>query len=396
MEKRKTSATESNQEANTPLSSLSRRAFLAEAAATIAVGPALLRASLRNPAEPVFLHLAASSSHAGHIHTFAVTSVGCRLLGSTIVNDFAAFAVHPALPVLYVARDCRHWNGLPRGVVETYAVSRSATPLQLQTRTPMTLSATGPRSLAISSCGRHLLVSASTGGAWNTLALDHAGVPASVAIARKETGIVTESGTASLPAPHAVAFSPHALLAVATDLGCGHLTLLQPSPEEIAVLDRCQVSSALTAAPPVWTADGRYILAAAARNSSLLLYQATAIGRARQDARIRMLAAVPTATAVTALVAHPAKPAVFTSRVQGSGSILETWEIQGDQLQLTNSRWLANRLTTLAHEGDGLWSASNEHLVRISMRDLRASSFKTPLQGDGGEVQAIVTQRLSV
>lgn len=203
---------------------------------------------------------------------------------------------------------------------------------------------------------------------------------------------MTKSGAALLPAPHAVAFSPHASLAAGTDLGCGHLTLLQPSSEGIAALDRCHVSSGLAATQPVWTADGQYIVAAAASNSSLLLYQVAATEISGHKMRIRMLATIPTATAVTALLAHPATSVVFTSRMHGSGSVLESWEIQSDHLQLTNSRWISNRLSTLAYDGDALWAASNDHLVRISMRDLRTSFFKTPLHGD--EVRTIVSQRL--
>ena len=394
MNNHKTFAAEPKLEAEKPATSISRRVFLAEAAAAIAVGPTLLRASLRESAEPAILHVATFSSQTGHIHTFAPTSDSCRLLGSTAIDAFAALAAHPALPILYVARDCTHWNRLPRGVVETYAVRRHARPLQLLAQTPMALSATGPRSLAVSPCSRHLLVSASTGGAWNSFALDQDGLPASVAIARKEIGIAQNSPDVLLPAPYGLAFSPRVLLAAGTDPGSERLTLLQPSSEGIAVLDRCHAPSGLAATQPVWTADGRYILAAAGRDASFLLYELTGTQDAGSKAGIQLQHVVPTATPITALLAYPAKPAVCTSRTQGSGSVLEIWEIQGNHLQRTDSNRLPDQILALTHDGNSLWAASDDCLVQISMRDLRKSAFEIRLPGDG--VRAIVSHNLAL
>jgi hypothetical protein len=392
VEKHKTSGAEPKLETNIPLSAISRRVFLAEAAATIALTPTLLRASFREPNKPAVLHLA-TSSHTGHIHTFALTSRGCSLLGSTAIDTFAAFAAHPLLPILYVARDCEHWNGLPRGIVETYAVNHHARPLQLLAQTPMALSATGPRSLAVSSCGRHLLVSASTGGAWNSFALDADGMPAPVAIARKETGIAQNSRDVLLPAPHGVTFSPCTLLAVGTDLGNHRLSLLEPSSEGIAVHDRSRAPSGLAATQPVWTPDGRYILAVAVQNPSLLLYEVKGTPGAGYKPRIQRLNVFPTATPITVLLAHPAMPIVFTSRMQGSGSLLESWEIQGDRLQHTNSMPLPGHMLALAHDGSRLWAASRDRLVRISTQG-RDATFETRLRSDG--VRAVAIQNLPI
>jgi hypothetical protein len=169
---------------------VSRRTFLAGAAASV-LSPRFSRAASHLFA-PAFLHLTACSSGKGDVHTYAITADHCELLGSTAIDSFAAYAAHPALPVLYVARDCSQWENLPRAVVETYAVECSTRPLRLLAQTPMALSATGPRAIAVSSCGQHLLISASTGGAWNAFALGSGGLPVSAAIARKETGALTE------------------------------------------------------------------------------------------------------------------------------------------------------------------------------------------------------------
>jgi hypothetical protein len=128
-----------------PLSSqVSRRTFLAGAAACAAVGSTLLRAAICEPGQQALLHVATrDASDNAYVHTFALTSSGCTLLGSRSVDSLAAIAAHPALPVLYVARDCRQWENLPRGVIESYAVAYDMRPLRLLSRSPMALSSTG-------------------------------------------------------------------------------------------------------------------------------------------------------------------------------------------------------------------------------------------------------------
>ena len=263
-------------------STLSRRAFLAGAATCAAAAPALLHSAVHTPFRQTLLHVATRVSHSGYVHTFLLASDGCTLLGSTRIDSFAAFAVHPVLPILYVARDCREWEALPRGVIETYVVARNMSPLRLVAQTPMALSATGPRSIGVSPCGRQLLVSASTGGAWNAFALDPEGIPALVAITRKETGITLEPGAVSMPTPHGLVFSPHGPHALGTDPGTGCMTLLQPSSEAIAVLARQQTPYGLTPSSPVWTTDGRYVIVVNAQNASLSLYRMPAVLEQRQ------------------------------------------------------------------------------------------------------------------
>jgi hypothetical protein len=369
---------------------MSRRDFLTGAAACAVSGPALLRAAVRPPDGQSILHVA---SHNGYVGTYALTSGGCTLLGDTAVDSCAALAPHPLLPVLYVARDCRQWEDLPRGVIETYAVTRGTPPLQRIAQTPMALSATGPRSLAVSSCGRHLLVSASTGGAWNAFALDRDGVPAGVAIARKETGTMLPSHTVSLPTPHGLVFSPHAPCAIGADPGSGRMTLLQPSLEEIATLARCQTPYGLTSASPVWTSDGRYVIAANARKASLSIYEITLISGDESGAGVYLLGTTPTATPVTTLAAHPTQSAVFTARPHSGGSRLELWKIHGSDLRLAGGTWVSGHVVALAVHAGCLWVASHDRLIRLPVEDLRsrhAFELSLPMRG----TQAIIAQNL--
>jgi 6-phosphogluconolactonase (cycloisomerase 2 family) len=373
---------------------LSRRAFLAGAATCAAVAPTILHAAVRELGRRTLLHVATRESHTGYVHTFALISDGCTLLGSTSIDSFAALAPHPALPVLYVARDCREWENLPRGVIESYAIEPGAHPLRLLTQTPMALSATGPRSLAVSSCGRYLLVSASTGGAWNAFALNRAGVPASVAIARKEAGRMLDARAISLPTPHGLVFSPHEPFALGADPGSCCIALLQPSSERIAVLARCQTPHGLTPTSPAWTSDGRYIIVANAQSASLSIYEMPAVPGEGSNASFRLLGTTPTVTPVTALLAHPSQPAVFTSRSQGSGSRLEIWRVDGSHLRLVSDTWVSSLVIALAQNTANLWAVSQDRLIRIPTENLHTThAFEVPLPMHGA--QAIVTQSVA-
>jgi hypothetical protein len=373
---------------------VSRRAFLAGAVACATIAPTSLRAAFYRSAEQAVLHLATRSSQSGHVHTFALTATGCELLGSTAIDSFAAFAPHPLLPLLYVARDCSQWEDLPRGVIETYAVECGPHSLRLLAQTPMALSATGPRALAVAPCGRHLLASASTGGAWNALTLNGDGMPTSVAIARKETRAMLDSHIVSLPAPHGLVFSPRGLFAVGTDPGSGHMTLLQPSSEAIAALARWETSYGLTPSSPAWTIDSKYIIAATARPASLQIYEMGAALEDRSNSSVRLLSMTSTHTPVTTLLAHPREPAVFTARPQRNGSRLELWKVRGSHLRLANDTWVSSHVVGLAHRNGGLWIASQDRLIRIPIDDLRNPyPFHVPLPMHGAH--AIVTQDIS-
>jgi hypothetical protein len=370
---------------------VSRRVFLAGAAAVAVSCRTLSRIAYSEPNAAAFLHLAACSVGNGHVHTYAVTGDRCKFLGSTSINSFAAYASHPTLPVLYIARDCSQWEHLPRGVIEMYRVERSAHPLRLLMQTPMALSATGPRSLAVSSCGRYLLVSASTGRAWNAFVLGSDGVPASVAIARKETGPVLDSQIILSPLPHAVAFSPSGLYAVGTDPSSRRVTLLHPSPDGIAVLSRCHAPFGLAELCPAWTRDGRYLVAADAHSASFSLYAIRPASGDREGLDIHLRNTAQTKTPIKSLLAHATENGVVTSRGESKGSRLEFWRIRGHQLAVERDAWIPDNVLAFAHHAGSLWLVSEDRLIRMRYQDLRAmSAARVPQSLEG--VRAIVTQ----
>lgn len=370
---------------------VSRRRFLAGAAASTLAPSILSRPAMSAFFSPAFLHLADHTSQTGCVHTYALTPDTCPFVGSTAVEALAASASHPTLPVLYVARDSGPWDHLPRGVVETYAVEYSARPLRLLAQTPMSLSATGPRSLAVSNCGKHLLVSAAKGGAWNAFSLGIDGIPVSPAIARKETGALLKSRTASLPTPHGLAFSPHTPYAIAADPGCERITLLQPSADGIAVLARCDAFLGLSHSSPAWTIDGAHIVATNARTASLSVYAVGAMPKNQDGVGIRLVDTADPATPIEAFLAHPTQPGVLTLRTERQGSCVEFWALHDNHLRVEQDAWTPNAARSLAHHAGTLWLVSEDRVVRMRLHDLRnIESWETRRTSAG--VQAIITR----
>jgi hypothetical protein len=258
-------------------------------------------------------------------------------------------------------------------------------------QTPMALSATGPRSLAVSDCGRYLLVSASTGKAWNAFVLGSDGVPASVAIARKETGPVLDSQIILSSAPHAVAFSPKGLYAVGTDPSSKRMTLLHPSSDGIAILSRCHAPFGLAELSPAWTCDGRYLVAADAHTASLSLYAIRPRLGDRDGLGIHLRNTAQSETPIKTLLAHATDNGVFTSRGESKGSRLEFWRVRGHQLAVEGDAWIPDNVIAFAHHAGSLWLLSEDRLIRMRYQDLRAMSAVRVTQSLKG-VRAIVAQ----
>ena len=255
----------------------------------------------------------------------------------------------------------------------------------------MSLSAIGPRSLAVSNCGKHLLVSAAMGGAWNAFSLGMDGIPMSPAIARKETGALLNSRTASLPAPHGLAFSPQRPYAIATDPACERITLLQPSADGIAVLARCVAPLGLSHSSPAWTIDGAHIVAANARTSSLSVYAVRAMPKNQDGVGIHLLNTTGPATPIEALLAHPSEPGALTLRTEKQGSRVEFWALRGTHLRVEQDAWIPHAARSLVHHAGTLWLASEDRVIRMRCTDLRnIDSWDTPRIPVG--VQAIITR----
>jgi hypothetical protein len=178
---------------------------------------------------------------------------------------------------------------------------------------------------------------------------------------------------------------------VGTDPGSELMTLLQPSPDGIAVLSRCHLPFGVAESSPAWTYDGNNLIAADAQRASLSLYAVRPALADREGLKINVLSTIGTETSIKALLAHPTEAGVFTSRREREGSRLEFWRVSGDQLQLERDTWIPDNVLDLAQHAGVLWLVSEDRLIRMRYHDLRGMSAVKVAQSLRGR-RAIVIQ----
>ncbi len=149
---------------------------------------------------------------------------------------------------LYVANEIDDHDGLPRGTVEAYSADPNTGYLSLLNREPLSLSATRPRSLAVSPDHQHLVAAAYGGGSYNVLRIEPDGGLGCV------SGILKEAGSSAHP-EHQTSAHPHTLLfdksgryLLSTDLGCDRINVFRLTSSG-ALVRHCRFSVAPGSGP---------------------------------------------------------------------------------------------------------------------------------------------------
>jgi 6-phosphogluconolactonase len=137
----------------------------------------------------------------------------------------SGFAIDPFRHRLFVTNDIDEYEALPTGSIESYAIDPATGRIELRDRRALSLSATGPRHLDISPDGRHLVVAAYRGGAFNVLPVQADGKIGDVTQVLKEIGSGPDPALQATAHPHSVVFHPSGKLVVATDLGADRISL---------------------------------------------------------------------------------------------------------------------------------------------------------------------------
>jgi hypothetical protein len=185
-----------------------------------------------------------------------------------------------------------------------------------------------------------------------------------------------------------VAFSPREPLAIGTDPGCGRISLLRPGHDEIAVLARCNAPAGLARSAPVWTSDGKHIVAVNAEASSLSIYTIDLALEHGTNDTVQLLSTIQTETPVASLLSHPTEAGVFTSRPQQQGSRIELWKVRDRRLQIENDTWIPHNVLSIVEHGGDLSVISEERLIHMRMKDLCIlDALALPLPGS----QAVLT-----
>ncbi|MFF7399496.1 lactonase family protein [Achromobacter sp. NPDC008082] len=221
------------------LSSAPRRSFIQFAGGISAAGaigpwlsavgaPAVAPDAVRFAYVGTYTHDAPGGTAGGPpsigIHVFALRGDEWRLVQVAPSVNPSFLAVHPSRRFLYAINEIDHWEGLPRGTAEAYAINANDGTLHLLNRQPLSLASTAPAHLAVSPDGRHLVTAQYLGGTYNVFPIQRDGSLGTV------SGIVKEAGSGPRPEqesahPHMVLFDPTGQRVLATDLGSDRLNL---------------------------------------------------------------------------------------------------------------------------------------------------------------------------
>jgi 6-phosphogluconolactonase len=189
-----------------------RREFLRGAAGVVALHSAV-------PTPPHFAYVA---SGAGSLHVFQLRGEQWTPIQQLPSRAPACIVLCPGEQTLYVANEVEEHDGLPRGTVEAFHIDPLSGRLTLSSRTPLSLSATRPRHMALSPDGKLLAVAAYGGGVYNLLPVAKDGSLG------QPCGIFKDAGCGPKPAqasahPHTLIFHGPQLLA--TDFGSDRLNV---------------------------------------------------------------------------------------------------------------------------------------------------------------------------
>lgn len=146
-------------------------------------------------------------------------------------------SLHPHRPLLYVVNEVIQHEGLPTGTIETYALDTDGT-MAFMSRRALSLSATAPRHLALSSDARNAIVAVHGGGAYNLLPIGEDGR------LERVTGIVKETGCGDAPDhqhgahPQMAVFDATGRRVLALDQGTERLIILELQDGGLVVRQR--------------------------------------------------------------------------------------------------------------------------------------------------------------
>ena len=202
-----------------------RRTFLGTiSAASIwsAVQPAL--AGIEHP--PAYAYV--GSIQAGgcdYIEVFRVTGGRWVSLQKVPSQAPASLVIHPNRLFVYVANAVLLHEGLPQGTMEVFSIDPQSGQLSFVQRRALSLSATEPRSLAITPDGQHLIVAACQGGAYNVFPIEENGTIGNVRQVFKELGGSVHITHQASAHPRAVLLDTQGRFVLASDFGLDALSV---------------------------------------------------------------------------------------------------------------------------------------------------------------------------
>jgi 6-phosphogluconolactonase len=137
----------------------------------------------------------------------------------------ACILLSPAQRTLYVANEVDVHEGLPRGTVEAFQVDPVDGSLTLLSRAPLSLSATHPRHLALSSDGKMLAVAAYGGAIYNLFPVAEDGSLGPPSGIFKQAGCGPQPRSQASSHPHTLLFDAGGRHLLSSDFGSDRLSV---------------------------------------------------------------------------------------------------------------------------------------------------------------------------
>ncbi len=361
----------------------SRRDFLAGmglGGAAFALSPFHLPAAFKHGAEELLFCVGSfGAGDSGTLRLLHIQREKPRVLYTVPSQRPSAIARHPYRSLLYVANDISRYQHHLRGTVETFSVDQATGTLELIGRQPLSLSATRPRSLAVSPDGQSLLVAAYGGGAYNVLPIDESGLPGAPSTILKQVGRGEHPSEQASAHPAHVLFHPRADFALAADYGADRLDVLAPdrgdeSANMLKVAARIPcVAGSGPSRIAVHRGEEIFVVAHTLR-------PALAIFHVSSDRKITHLAQVAFNSAPAAICFHPEHDILFAAQNFGAGrASLTAWRVspqRGTLESMSKSQLSTNEVTEMHASHSTLWLGSERGLFAVELDRHTAEPFR--------------------
>jgi 6-phosphogluconolactonase len=245
----------------------------------------------------------------------------------------ACVLLSPAQRTLYVANEVDAHEGLPRGTVEAFHIDPLDGHLTLLGRTPLSLSATHPRHLALSPDGKLLAVAAYGGAIYNVLPIAEDGSLGQPSSIFKQAGCGPHAQSQASAHPHTLLFDPSGRHLLSSDFGSDRLSVF--AVESGRLRRRMQHATGEGGGPGACALHlgGSVVYAWHGLESALVCYRYDSVSGSIGDTIQRL--SFPTAS-VHALALHSSGRMLYTA--QENRNELRAWHVNATNGTLTKAK----------------------------------------------------------
>lgn len=362
-------------------SRVNRRAFLTGmglGGAALAISPLRVASVFKRGAQDDLLCTGSfSAGDAGILHLLEMEGDKARVLSTHPTERPAAIVRHPSRSLVYVANDVSLYRDQPRGTVESFAFDRVTGTLELVGRQALSLSATQPRSLALSPDGRRLFAAAFGGGAYNILPVDDSGLPGAPSTILKQVGHGEHPTEQASAHPSHVVFHPGTGIAITADYGADRLDILasdqESSASNIKVATRIPCFAGSGPSKIVMHPDGELLVVAHVIRPALTAFRFTS------PVKLVQVGHASLSDAPTAICFDSEKSILFAAQTRGTRHAWVTsWAVdplKGTLQRKSEIALPAGEVSSMHSTASRLWLASDRGIIAVDLRpDTRTPS----------------------